>query len=325
MKDPEVRKSRGPEVSEWRPMASFGVLRQRAELVERTRQFFRERGVLEVDVPVLQGGANCDRGVVPFRVETADGPRFLPTSPEHPLKRLICAGSGAIWTLAPAFRSAEHGRKHRSEFRMLEWYRPGWDDIRLCDEVIDLFDLLTGYGRAQEHLTWRDSFRRHASLDPLTASDSDLRTALGTAASAARDRRECLDLLLSELVEPHLGRNCWTVLTDYPPEAAAQARIRTGADGTAVAARFEVYRNGIELANGYWELDDGAELARRLESERTGRDDPSAILHDARFAAAMHAGLGDCAGVAVGFDRVVMLALGLNSVAETMAFPWEEA
>jgi len=223
---PEVRRSGGPEVAEWRPLASLTTLRQRAELVERTRTFFRERGVLEVDVPVLQGGANLDRGVVPFRVDTPDGPRFLPTSPEHPLKRLVCAGAGAVWTLAPAFRCAEHGRKHRSEFRMLEWYRPDWDDLRLSEEVIELLDLLTGLGPTQERLTWRDSFIRHAGLDPLTASDSALRAALGSAAPAARDRRECLDLLLAELVEPHLGRTCWTILTDYPPEAAALVVLR---------------------------------------------------------------------------------------------------
>lgn len=312
-------------MGEWRPLATIATLRHRAGLVDKTRGFFAERGVLEVDVPILQGGANLDRGVRPFRVETLDGPRFLPTSPEHPLKRLVCAGVGAVWSLAPAFRGGENGRRHQSEFRMLEWYRPGWDDRRLADEVIELLDTLTGFGRALERLTWRESFRRHAGLDPQTASDDALRTALGEAAAAARDRRELLELLLTERVEPQLGRGQWTLLTDYPPEAAAQARIRPDADGTAVAARFELYRDGLELANGYWELDDAAELTRRLENERAGRDDASAIVHDQRFAAAMTAGLGDCAGVAVGFDRVVLLALGLGTVAETMAFPWARA
>ncbi|MBA3686769.1 MAG: EF-P lysine aminoacylase GenX [Planctomycetes bacterium] len=303
------------------PSATLDTLRRRADLIERTRDFFRSRGVLEVDTPVLQGGANLDHGVVPMRCED----RFLPTSPEHPLKRLVASGSGAVWTLAPAFRRGELGKRHGPEFRMLEWYRPGWDDQAIAAETVDLLEALSGLRGGSERVSWREAFRQHAGCDPRTASDADLRERLGIDADAAGgDREIALDLLLTRDVEPHLGRGRWTLLVDYPASGAAQARLRRDAEGELVAARFEVYRDGVELANGYWELTDAAELDARLEGERAGRGDPT-VRRDQRFAAAMSAGLGDCAGVAVGFDRVVMLALGLGSVAETQAFAWDRA
>lgn len=307
----------------WRPRASLEHLRRRAALVDRTRAFFAGRGVLEVDTPVLQGGANLDHGVSPLRVDTATGPRFLPTSPEHPLKRLVAAGCGPVWTLAPAFRADEHGRRHRSEFRMLEWYRPDWDDVRLRAEVLAYVAELSGLDDTAEVLTWREAYRRHALLDPVEASDGDLRRALGADATAVTDRAEALDLLMVTRIEPNLGRERWTFLVDYPATAAAQARIRSDRDGRPVAARFELYRDGLELANGYHECVDAGDLAARLEAERRSRGDADRLTHDQRFAEAMQAGLGDCAGVAVGFDRLVMLILGVADVGETMAFPFE--
>lgn len=308
----------------WRPAATAATLRRRAELVARARAFFQTRGALEVDVPVLQGGANLDHGVVPYRLGTECGDRFLPTSPEHPLKRLVCAGLGAVWALAPAFRRGELGRRHQPEFRMLEWYRPGWDDVRLRDETVALLAELTGWSADCEVLTYRDAFRRHAGIDPFVDGAGAVLARLGEAATAvADDPRAALDLLLATDVEPHLGRGRWTALTDYPPWASAQARLRPDADGNPVAARFEIYRDGIELANGYHELSDATELAARLGAELATRGTEAA--RDARFEAAIAHGLGDCAGVAVGFDRVVMLALGLGTVAETMAFPADRA
>lgn len=309
---------------DWRPKAPVGVLRRRADLVERTRAFFRARGVLEVDTPVLQGGANLDHGVVPMRVVVGADGRFLPTSPEHALKRLVAAGSGDVWTLAPAFRSGERGQRHAPEFRMLEWYRLGWDDRRLAQEVIALLALLTGWSDHHQILTWREAFQFHAGIDPATADATALLDRLGGDAAVANgDRRIALDLLLSRDVEPQLGRGTWTVLTDYPADQCAQARIRTDVHGHPVAARFELYRDGIELANGYHELLDGRALRERLVHELATRSDGEQL--DERFLAAMAAGLPDCAGVAVGFDRVVMLALGLPDVASTQAFAWGDA
>jgi len=311
---------------DWRPSAALPTLRRRAELVEGTRAFFKTRGVLEIDTPVVQGGANLDPGITPFRLHSADRPRFLPTSPEHPLKRLVAAGYGAVWTLAPVFRRDELGRTHAPEFRMLEWYRPGWDDTALRGEVLDLLAGLCGGGTTHDVLTYRQAMRTHAGVDPFNADADRLVAVLGAEADAAHgDRQASLDLIFATHVQPHLGHAAWTVVVDWPASLAAQARLRPGDDGEQVAARFEVFRSGVELANGYWELDDADELAARLECERARRDPGLGLAHDACLAAAMQHGLGPCAGVAVGFDRVVMLALGLDSVAATQAFGWDRA
>jgi lysyl-tRNA synthetase class 2 len=319
---PEVRKSGSPDAL-WPPGASLETLQGRARLVGRVRSFFAERGVLEVDVPVLQGGANLDPSISPLAVAVHDGRRWLPTSPEHPLKRLVAAGYGDVWALHPAFRRGEFSHRHQPEFRMLEWYRCGWDDARLLTETVALLVALTGFGGGVEVLTWRAALIRHAGIDPVCASDEDWRQRLGDEATAVTidghlDHNLAADLVLANLVEPHLGRDGWTALTAYPARLAAQARIRDG-----VAARFELYRDGIELANGYHELGDGGELTARLTAEQAQRADAPDL--DQRFLAAMDAGLPDCAGVAVGFDRVVMLALGLPAVSATMAFPWDRA
>ncbi len=313
----------------WRPTAAIETLRRRAELVNQVRGFFRARGVLEVDTPVLQGGANLDHGVVAMRLDTDSGPRWLPTSPEHPLKRLVCAGAGAVWTLAPAFRAGEQGRRHAPEFRMLEWYRPGWDDRQLAAEVVELLSVLTGFGVTSETIAWREAFIVHAGIDPGRATEAELIARLRADAAVAQvagrfDRAVALDLILTRDVEPRLGRGAWTVLTDYPAGACAQARLRQDAAGETVAARFEIYRDGVELANGYWELADAVELERRLQAERAQRPEPRPAL-DRRFLEAIAAGLPDCAGVAVGFDRVVMLALGIDDIALTQAFSWHTA
>jgi elongation factor P--(R)-beta-lysine ligase len=286
----------------WRPAATLPNLRTRSAMVDRVRRFFAERGVLEVDTPVLQPGANLDHGTQPMRC--AD--RFLPTSPEHPLKRLVAAYRCDVWTLAPAFRSGERGARHRPEFRMLEWYRVGWDDLRIAEETIAVLRAITALPGTVERLSWHDAWRR-AGIDPDAVQ-----------AEEGFSCEERLDLLLTERVEPLLGRGCWTVLCDYPASGAAQARIRCDAAGRAVAARFEIYRDGIELANGYHECIDAGELLTRHQAELPTH--PGCAL-DPAFHAALAAGMPDCAGVAIGFDRAVMLGLGLSDIAETMAFP----
>jgi lysyl-tRNA synthetase class 2 len=317
----------GPEVV-WQPRATVDTLRERARLIGRVRSFFAAREVLEVDVPVLQGGANLDPSISPLAVDTHDGRRWLPTSPEHPLKRLVAAGYGDVWALHPAFRAGEVSHRHQPEFRMLEWYRVGWDDARLLPEVIALLDDLTGFGGGLESLSWRAALIRHGGVDPLSATDEAWAAALGHSLPAVTvagrlDRDLAADLVFAERVEPALGRGRWTAITGYPVRLAAQARIRPSSDGLPVTGRFEIYREGIELANGYHELTDAGELASRLAAEQGRRGDAPA--RDQRFEAAMAAGLPDCAGVAVGFDRVVMLALATPDVAATMAFPWARA
>ncbi|MBA2481329.1 MAG: EF-P lysine aminoacylase GenX [Planctomycetes bacterium] len=307
---------------EWRPSATVETLRRRAEMVEAVRGFFAQRGVLEVDTPVLQGGANLDPGISPQRIQCHDGERFLPTSPEHPLKRLVAAGYGPVWTLAPAFRRGELGRRHGPEFRMLEWYRPGWDERQLMHEVLALLAAIGGWTDEHEVVDYHELFARHLDIDPATVGIDRLVALLGSDGESLRDDREAaLDLLLATRIEPHLGRGRFTVVCDYPPHLAAQAQVRSDGAGRRVAARFEIYREGVELANGYRELTDASELAARLERELTKRGAED-LRRDQRFEAAMSAGLPECAGVAVGFDRVVMLALGLSTVAQTQAFDW---
>ncbi len=309
----------------WRPRASLETLRARSAIVERVRRFFAERGVLEVDTPLLQPGANLDHGVMPMCVSPASDqqpaasgqqpaasgqqpaasgqPWYLPTSPEHALKRLVAAHRQDVWTLAPAFRAGERGVRHQPEFRMLEWYRLGWDDARLADETVDILRLITGLSGPAERLSWREAWIR-AGTDPDAVQAAD-----------GFSREEHLDLLLTERVEPLLGRGCWTILTDYPATGAAQARVRRDAQGRPVAARFELYRDGIELANGYHECSDAAELRARHVTELPLH--PGCTL-DESFHACLVEGFPDCAGVAIGFDRAVMLALGLPDVASTM-------
>jgi len=294
-------------------------------MLSATRRFFSEHGVLEVDTPVLQGGANVDPGSQSLMVACGSERRFLPTSPEHPLKRLVAAGYGAVWALAPAFRMNERSHRHQPEFRMLEWYRPGWDERRLLEEVLELIAQLTGWDRACEVITYREAFARHVAIDPEQVSATRLaELAQAAGPEIASDRDAAIDYLLATHIEPHLGRERFTALTGYPLRLAAQARLRSEADGVRVAARFELYWRGIELANGYHELSDAVELEARLGQERSHRQDPT-LAPDLRFEQAMRAGLPDCAGVALGFDRVLMLSLGLSEVAQTMAFPWDRA
>jgi lysyl-tRNA synthetase class 2 len=311
---------------EWRPLATRAVLEARARLLGQVRAFFAQRQVLEVETPILQGGANLDPGSQSHPLDCAGEARFLPTSPEHPLKRLVAAGYGAVWTLAPAVRIGERSRRHQPEFRMLEWYRPGWDDHQLLAETVELLDRLGAWGRRCEIIPYRVAFERWcAGIDPERASSEALAALLGPAdAGLAADAGAACDLLLATRIEPHLGAGALAALVDYPPRLAAQARLRRDAAGRSVAARFEIYRDGIELANGSWELGDAVELTARLEAERCARGDRR-LVRDRRFEAAIAAGLPDCAGVAVGFDRVVMLALGLDEVAAGMAFPWQRA
>ncbi|MFW5858570.1 MAG: EF-P lysine aminoacylase EpmA [Planctomycetota bacterium] len=301
-------------------------MRARARLLQRTRAFFAERDVLEVEVPVLQNGANLDRGIDPFAVDTPQGRRYLATSPEHFLKRLVAAGYGDVWSLAPAFRSDERGKRHNPEFRMLEWYRVGWDDRALQRETVELLAALCGVDTVTDVLSYRQALERHAGVDPFAASTQALAAGLSAdeCSACAGERALMLDLLMARHVQPALPQDRWTAIVDFPADQAAQARLRQVADGNTVAARFEVYRGELELANGYHELDDRAELERRFADERAARADTAPAL-DTRYLAAMRSGLGPCAGVAVGFDRVCMLASHCADIDAVFAFSWERA
>lgn len=316
--------------SDWRPSASFENLRERARILQRVRAFFAERGVMEVETPILSVAAIPDPELESFDSRyTGPGhavglPLYLHTSPEFPMKRLLAAGSGPIFQLCRVFRQGEAGRLHNPEFTLLEWYRPGFDHHRLMDEVEALAGPLLGCeGRAQR-LAYSEAFRRYLGVDPLEATAGQLRECArrqGIVGIDAGDERDVwLDLLLTHCIEPELGRDGLCFLYDYPASQAALARLNR--DDPRVAERFELYYRGVELANGFHELADSREQRSRFEAElqaRAARGLPQVPL-DERLLAALDA-LPDCSGVALGVDRLVMLAVGAESIAEVMAFP----
>jgi lysyl-tRNA synthetase class 2 len=324
----------------WHPGADLATLRLRAELLARIRAFFAARGVLEAETPVLSAAAITDPHLASFgTLYSGPGPLYgrtlyLHTSPEFPMKRLLAAGSGCIYQIARVFRDGEAGRRHNPEFTLLEWYRVGFDHHRLMGEVAELVsELLAGkLALAEpERLSYRELFQRHLGLDPHRTSAPAL------AACAERqnvpippgmpadDPDPWLDLLLTHCIEPELGPGRLTFVYDYPASQAALARLRPG--DPPVGERFELYINGLELANGFHELGDPGEQRRRFELENAARRTLGLPVMpiDEHLLAALESGLPDCAGVALGFDRLLMLAAGKKSLAEVLAFPLDRA
>jgi len=330
-------------MADWRPTADWPMLERRAALLRRLRAFFDERGFLEVETPLLSADAVVDRHLDPIEavcdgtvVEGGREPgqggtrRFLQTSPEFALKRLMAAGGKAIYQVAHAFRRGEFGRLHNPEFTLVEWYRRG-DDLAAGMRLLsDLAEALLARGPA-ERLTYADAFSRWAGIDPLVPDIpawAELLRRAGVeppASFAADDPDAWLDLILLELVEPQLGRDRPIIIYDYPVSQAALARVRP--DDPRVAERFELYDRGIELANGYHELLDPAVLRERNRANNAWRvrDGKQALPEESRLLAAMEAGLPASTGVALGFDRIVMLALGAASLAEVIPFPFDRA
>ena len=307
---------------------SLEALRTRARILARIRAFFAARGVLEVETPALSPAGVSDPALdsVMATARSLGGtPLYLHTSPEYAMKRLLAAGSGDIYQICRVFRDDELGRWHQPEFTLLEWYRIGFDDARLMDEVEALLrDTLAGDGTG-----WRtDRIRYSDALSRALGVDADASTASVTARLAERGvdvprgltPDALLDLAFASVVVPSFPADALTFVCDYPASQAALARLKPGTP--PVAARFEVFARGIELANGFHELADGAEQRRRFEAEidtrrRTGRHVPPL---DETFLDALARGLPDCAGVAMGLDRLVALALGADGIAAAMAF-----
>jgi len=321
------------DVLPWRPTASIAVLRRRAEALALTRDFFRARNVLEVETPAIINAPVSDVNLGSVRVEMGGregATLFLHTSPEYAMKRLLAAGSGDIYQLCHVFRGAERGRQHNPEFTMLEWYRLGFSLDQLMDEVAALVQLLLGATLQVEILSYREALRRHAGFDPLDAGDEVLRQAaqglgLDAQRAAGSGRDELLDLIVGAQVGPALGADRLTFMHRYPASQAALARLDP--EDPRLALRFELYHQGVELANGYHELSSAAEQRMRFATDqqvRQARGLPAFSL-DQHLLAALEAGLPDCAGVALGFDRVLMLAVGAANIDEVLAFPTERA
>ncbi|MEL7612114.1 EF-P lysine aminoacylase EpmA [Vreelandella titanicae] len=318
---------------DWQPSASFETLRERARLMVKVRAFFAQRDVLEVETPVLGQGGSTDIHLVSLHTlaRTDKGQRrlWLQTSPEFHMKRLLAAGSGPIFQLARSFRDGEIGARHNIEFTMLEWYRPQFTLDQLIDETATLImSLLPSFPGPPVHYRYRELFHTYVEVDPFTTSLDRLRAiaaerAQMSAQSLADEGREtCLDLLMSVVIEPQLGQQELSVVVDYPASQAALARRHQDADGEWVASRFEVYLNGIELANGYDELTDAAEQRTRFaedNAERRRLGLPEVDV-DERLLAALEHGMPEGAGVALGIDRLIQLALGKARLEDVLTF-----
>ncbi|MDR9440910.1 MAG: EF-P lysine aminoacylase EpmA [Halomonas sp.] len=316
---------------DWRPTAEIATLRERARLVAEVRAFFAERDVWEVETPVLGHGGSTEVHLAALSTEaiTPAGHErlWLQTSPEFAMKRLLAAGSGPIFQLARSFRDGEVGRRHNLEFTMLEWYRPGLGLDELIDETAALVGRVLGRDPGPlRRRRYRDLFREVLGIDPFTTPLPTLRRLAGETGGLEMgdsDRDGCLDLLMGLAIEPGLGRDGLDVVIDYPASQAALARHhRDPEDGEWVASRFELYRAGLELANGYDELTDAAEQAARFAQDNATRCalGLAEVEVDERLLAALEAGLPAGSGVALGLDRLIQLALGKERVAEVMAF-----
>ena len=320
-------------MSEWRPSASLEALNARAELLQHLRVFFAARGVLEVETPQISSTTVTDPAIDALCVANASPQapqRFLQTSPEYHMKRLIAAGVGDIFQVARAFRQGESGRRHNPEFSLLEWYRLGWDHAALMREVGELIGEVLGR-TGWQIWPYAALFQRVLGIDPLRDQIDEARL---EALAASRvgdvpgglDGDGLLDLLMSHCVEPTLRDAGIVFVTDFPPSQSALSRL-ISVQGSTVAARFECYVDGIEVANGYWEQSDADALRTRFAADNAVRRQRGLVerMPDERLLAAQDPGLPDCAGVALGVDRLLALQLGVDTLSEVISFDWSRA
>lgn len=313
------------------PKNKIAVLKERATMLAKARAFFDQRNVFEVDCPLLSPSASVDAHInLISALYEGKEKRFLHSSPEYGMKRLLAEGSGDIFQLSHVFRDGEYGWKHNPEFTLVEWYRVGMAFPNIIEETLDFIRLFLG-NLPSTILSYRECFQRYLNLDPFTASDAALRSRLASKpirpASLEQESRDgLLNYLLALEIEPLLGINELTVIRDYPSSQAALAKT-IDRDEIRVAERFEVYFKGYELANGYHELANACEQRLRLdEANQARRQMGKEVLPlDYLFLAALEKGLPDCCGVAVGFDRLMMLRLQKERIAEVLPMGWAEA
>ena len=311
----------------WRPTAVPAQLQARAHLLLDIREYFSSQDVMEVETPIISMAGNTDPAIQSIRIGNGG---YLRTSPEFPLKRLLAAGSGDIFELGRVFREGECGRSHNPEFTMLEWYRTGFSYQQLMDEVAVLVRHC-GRGKfdkwPQQMLSYRQLFLRYVDLDPFNANEQLLATRAKEHGieDIDLDRKQWLDLLISIVIQPALPEESLTFIYDFPADQAALARIRQG--NPPLAERFELYLGRTELANGYQELTDHREQRQRFDSDNRQRQklglEPCEI--DNHLLNAMEHGLPECAGVALGVDRLLMAICGADSINEVTAFPFSRA
>ncbi|BBA33218.1 uncharacterized protein YjeA [Methylocaldum marinum] len=318
----------------------MAALQKRAVMLASIRRFFAARHVLEVETPLLCRAGVTDPNLHPFKTvlrkpgAAAGDPLYLQTSPEFAMKRLLAAGSGSIYQICKAFRNEESGRHHNPEFTLLEWYRVGFDLDRLIDEIDALLreicrdDLIL---EASERLSYRELFREHVGADPLSGSFEELAECSGTRglpeaeALCGEDRSFWLDLLFSHLVQPRLGRGRIAFVRDFPAFLPSLARKKS--DDPRVVERVEIFLEGLELGNGFHELTDAVEQEERFDRDLAVRkaNGQSLPAKDERMLAALKNGLPDCSGIALGLDRLLMIMMQAESIADVLTFPTARA
>jgi elongation factor P--(R)-beta-lysine ligase len=318
----------------WRPAASIEALKQRAKLLHDVRLFFKERDVLEVETPALSRFPTLDLHLDSFCTSPGtDLPqRYLITSPEYHMKRLIAAGSGSIYQICKAFRCDEVGSNHNPEFSMLEWYRVGWDHLQLMSEIEDLMTRLMGTGKALR-VSYQEIFQSLLGIDPLELTTNDFLDICRDkridppqdlkAGTACRD--EQLNFLMGVLIEPRLGKEQPVFICDYPASQASLSRLSE--TNPSLSTRFEVFYQGLELGNGFYELTDAEVQEKRFRETNASREKmgKNHLAMDDGFLSALKAGMPDCAGVAMGLDRMMMLAMGEKDIASIMTFSWNHS
>lgn len=327
----------------WQPTASLSMLKTRAKLLAKVRTFFAEKDILEVQTPILSQAGNTEPSIESFVTQQCENskhivpPAFLNTSPEFAMKRLLAAGCGSIYQITPVFRQGEQSKKHNPEFTLLEWYRTDFDHHALIGEVNALIRFIAEDFMQLERscfFSYQDAMLKFADVDPFNASDEELQAATEKAgidvvgmddASVDSFRDSWLDLLMCQVVEKNLPLNCPVFIYDYPASQAALAKIRKGSPD--VAERFELYINGIELANGFHELIDAEEQAERFKKQQQQRKKRAlpGIPADNLLIAALKHGLPECAGVAIGIDRLLMVLTGVEHINDVLTFPFDRA
>jgi len=317
-------------MNDWKPTASIATLEVRASMLRAARDYFAATRALEVETPTLSAAAVTDIHLASVEATPCGQKSFLHTSPEYSMKRLLAAGCGDIWQICRVYRDGECGRHHNPEFTIIEWYRVGIDHHSLMSDVERLISTMLPPSRhfdSAERLTYREAMQLHTGVDafddPLPVLIARLESAeIEVPATIRDDRDACLDLIMSLLVQPQLGRERLSFIYDYPASQAALAQVRG-----KVASRFEAFLEGIELANGFHELGVAAEQRARFAAdldERARRGLPIVPM-DERFLSALEHGLPECSGVALGFDRLVMCAIGAKHIEEVLAFPFSRA
>ncbi|CAH9054706.1 Elongation factor P--(R)-beta-lysine ligase [Pseudoalteromonas holothuriae] len=319
----------------WAPSADITTLKKRAAILAKIRGFFASKGVIEVETPSLCRASVTDVHLASFKTHFV-GPGseggldlYLQTSPEFAMKRLLAAGSGPIYQLAKAFRNEESGRHHNPEFTMLEWYRPGFDEFALMDEIEQLIQLILAC-QPCTRITYQQAFLDVLGIDPLTISFDELKQCANEHGYCDIAQQETnpdtlLQLLFCMQVEPKIGIDAPCFVYHFPASQAALAQLNE--QDSRVAGRFELYYQGMELANGFNELTDAKEQVQRFNEDNLQRTQKglSAVAIDQQFINALEHGLPPCSGVALGIDRLIMLALNKGHISDVIAFGIERA